>query len=281
MSRPTSNRARSRLAIVGVLLLTPACLFGSPTEPAPDDLDGLARWLWVNFLAADAATMADASSKLHVAADFDGISEPRRGLLDDLASDDLAAVEMADRDPRPAQGMYLINLLGCTLPQLEAVLLDPDQAAIQPQIYQVYQRTYLTDVEAFDQRTASVVSWEYYYEAQPMPAARYGAHPRADLRHVGASPGVDLPHGPLLVQRIWLPQPAEYFDTDANVFDLDFQIAVYYEAAPGQVAKFYPFWRHIAFTAIGASTDDNWMIDAVLDGEVEWDRRLVEACAAH
>ena len=268
-----------RIALAAAMLLAPACSCEPPIEPAPEDIKGLSHWFWLNFAAADDRAFADAVVKLHSAAGYDSFAEVTRGLLDDLTSDDLVPVEMSDRDPRPAQGMYLVDLIDCTLPKLESVLLDPDQGAIYEQIYTAFERTYASDVDEFRSRATNTVSSRNYYEAQPMPAARYGATTLNVLRYIGSDPDVALAHGPILVNRLYMPEPAHYFDTDANAFDLDFQIELFYEPTPGKVAKFYPFWRHIVFGGLGASTDDNWFIDQVLDGHVEWDKHTAEACA--
>lgn len=269
----------ARMALATASLLAAACPLAPQIEPAPEDIKGLSHWFWVNFSTADDRALADAVVKLHSAAGYDNLTEPVRGLLDDLTSDDLAPVEMSDRDPRPAQGMYLVNLFDCTLAKLESVLLDPDQGAIYDQIYTAFERTYTSDVDAFRSRATSVVTSRNYYEAQPMPAARYGATTHNVLRYIDSDPDVTLAHGPILLNRLHMPEPAHYFDTDANTFDLDFQIEVFYEPTPGRVAKFYPFWRHIVFSGLGASTDDNWLIDQVLDGHVEWDVHTADACA--
>ncbi|MBN2360527.1 MAG: hypothetical protein JXR83_13815 [Deltaproteobacteria bacterium] len=271
--------AVGRIAIASWLLFAPACSCDPPIAPAPEDIEGLSHWLWVNFLVADDAALADAVVKIHAATDLEHFSAPARSLLDDLNSDELEPVEMSDRDPAPAQGMLLVDRFDCTMEQLQAVFLDPDQGAIYPEIYQEYQRTVLTDLEAFKARTTNLVSFRNYYQAQPLPAARYEATTRCDLRYIGADPEVELPFGPMFIQRIWLPQPVHYFDTDANVFDLDFQVEIFYQTAPGKMGKFYPFWRHMAFNGVGASTDDEWIIDIVLDGQEDWDVRTAEVCA--
>lgn len=278
LTQRTPHR-RARIAIALALVLAPACSCDPPIEPAPEDIKGLAHWLWSNYLTADDAALADAVAKLHGAAGYDSFSEPKRGLLDDLTSDELAPVEMSDRDPRPAQGMYLVDLFDCTLGKLEPILYALDQGAKYSEVYLTFTRTYTSDIEEYKSRATNLATWDMYYEAQPLPAARYGVNTKGSIRYLGADPDVALPHGPVIVQRIYMPTPAHYFDTDANVFDLDFQIELFYEPTPGKVAKFYPFWRHMAFNGVGASTDDNWIIDMVLDGQVDWDVRTAELCA--
>jgi hypothetical protein len=217
--------------------------------------------------------------KAHVAAGFDGYSEEDRGLLRDLTQDELAVVEMQARDPKPAQGMFLVHMFDCDLVTLEKILYDLDQGAKYPEVYDTYERTYTTSLDDYKARTSPFLHWDMYYEATPMPSARYGAHSKGSLRYVGADDSVELTHGPAVIQRIYMPQPAEYFDTDANEYLFDFQLELYYEPTPGRIAHFDPVWRHMAFNGVGASTDDNWIIDTILDGLRDWDLRTQELCA--
>src|SRR5512137_1117289 len=104
-----------RIALALAIAAAPACSCDPPIEPAPEDIEGLSHWLWFNFLAADDAALADASTKIYAASDFDNFTAAKRGLLNDLTSDELAPVEMSDHDPKPAQGMYLIDRFDCTM----------------------------------------------------------------------------------------------------------------------------------------------------------------------
>jgi len=270
------------LAQGGLLLATLAlgALACEPAlEPAPGDIDGLAHWLWVNFLDADDAAMADALKKVHSVADFAAFEEPLRMTITDLVQDELAVVEMQDRDPKPAAGMLVTNVFDCSIETLEPVLYALDQGDKYPELYDTYQRDYTSDIAAYQAREANTIGWSFSYEATPMPASRYRASSNGELRYVADIDGDVTPFGAFLVQRIWMPQPVEYLETDANEFTLDFQLEVYYQLDTGRVAHFYPVWRHMAFNGVGASTDDGWVQDTILNGLMDFDVRTEELCA--
>jgi len=274
------NRLR-RLALGGSLLIalaltTAAC--EPALEPAPKDIDGLAHWLWVNYLAANDEEMADALKKVHTVADFAAFDEPLRMTITDLEQGELAVVEMEDRDPKPAVGMLVTNVFDCTIDKLEPVLYALDQGAKYPELYDTYSREYTSDLGAFQAREANTISWTFTYEATPMPASRYRTTSNGQLRYV---PDIDsdvTPFGDFLLQRIWMPQPVAYLETDANEFTLDFQLEVYYQLDATRVAHFYPVWRHMAFNGVGASTDDDWVQDTIIGGLLDFDIRTEELC---
>ncbi|MFH1811446.1 MAG: hypothetical protein ABIJ09_22080 [Pseudomonadota bacterium] len=272
---------QSRILAAGGLLLWSMFACEPPLEPAPEDINGIAHWLWVNYLQADDTAMVDAMRKVHKANAFDTFSEQDRGLLKDLTRDELAVVDMQDRDPKPAQGMFVTNMFDCDLIKLEKILYDLNQAEKYPEVYDTYQRTYTSSLDDYTSRQSNTITWDMYYEATPMPAAKYGAHSKGGLRYIGADDSVELAYGPAILSRIYMPDPAEYFDTDANEYLFDFQLELFYEPTPGRIAHFYPVWRHMAFHGVNASTDDNWIIDTILNGLLDWDTRTQELCAGN
>lgn len=268
---------RDLALLYACLPLVAAC--PPPLEPAPKDIDGVAHWLWLHYEDADDAAMADALEKVHRACRFSDFEASERGLLSDLSKQELAPVQMEETDPERAQGMFLTNAFACELGTLERILYALDQGDKYTEAYDSYQRTYTSDLEAYQAREEPFITWDVTYEATPLPAARYRATVKGGLRWVPVGDGETTPHGPYIVQRTWLPEPVDYLDTDANAFTLDFQLEVYYESSFGQIAHFYPLWRHMAFNGIGVSTDDESVQSMVLDGLLDWDTRTEELCA--
>ncbi len=251
---------------------------GPSLEPAPEDINGVAHWLWQHYDDADDTSLADAIDKVYSVTDFAHYSEDSRGLLRDLSVEELTVVEMQDRDPKPAQGMYLINMYDCTLPKLEKILYGLNQGENYSEIYDSYERQYSSGLEEYSSRNSKTIDWTFTYVATPLPSASYRATSHGGLRYLGGDDGATLSHGPVILQRTWMPKAAEYLETDANVFDLDFQMEIFFEPEPGRIAHFCPFWRHMAYNGVGASTDDNWVIDKILDGFRDWDTRTAELC---
>lgn len=263
-------------ALLVCLLLLGAC---ETIEPAPKDLDGLAHWFWLNYTAADDAEMADAVDKLHRALDADALEEPGQGTVSRLSSAELEHVEMQDRDPDPAVGLYITGVIRCGLGALEEVLWDLNQDEMYSEAYDSFERSYTSDFDAYRARDETILTWTATYEATPLPAARYRATMLGGLRYVPTLEDEEgSPLTPAIIQRSWMPRPAEYLDTDANEFDLDFHVEVYYQRGDGEIVHFYPLWRHLAFNGIGLSTDDTSVQDMILDGFVDWDVRTEELC---
>ncbi len=198
----------------------------------------------------------------------------------DLSSEELSVVDMQNRDPTPAQGMYVVNMYDCNLPKLEKLLYDRDQAAMHGDVYESYEREYTSSFEDYNSRESKTLSWKFNYSAAPMPAAHYHTTGLGGLRYLADSEALNLAHGPALLQTSWMPEPSVFDDTDANEFDLDFQIAVFFEPEPGRIAHFLTLWRHLAFNGVGADSEDSWVIDTILDGFVDWDTRIEELCTA-
>lgn len=271
---------RSAWFVIAGLLFVLLLACEPELEPAPADIDGVSHWLWVNFETADDASLDDAIDKAYKAADFDHFSEHYRGLLSDLTSAELAGVGMEDRDPKPAQGMYFVNMFDCDLAKMNEILYAKDQDVMYPEVYDTYTRSYTSDLAAYTAGESNTITWDLSYQATPLPSASYVAHSKGGLRYLGHDPEIALSHGPVVMQRIYMPQPAEYLDTDANEFLFDFQIELYIQSAPGRIAHFFPIWRHLAFNGVGASTDDNWVIDTIIDALIDWDTRSQELCAA-
>lgn len=266
-----------RQLALAALVLT-AC--AQPPSPAPEHLDANLRWWWVNGDALTDAELIDGASKLAVAGEAETRVKALKGQLGRLAKEDLKVVGLEDsNDPSTARGMVMLNAFACSLDKLTAILVNPDQSALYPGVYDVYERTYTSDLGRFTEGTATTVGWDTNMKATYPIGDQYSALVHGRLRRVSASAD-DATNGPMLISRVWLPSPGVFADKNsASYFKQDYQLELFWERAPGQVFHAYAMWRESKVGSVGWTTDDNNLMPLLLDKLVEWDDNTVKLCA--
>lgn len=256
-----------------VLALLTAC---GPVAWAPADLDGLAHWLWFQYETADDVELAVAVERLHGVLDPAALEGPQVGRLTDLTPEEQATVVIdPPQDPAAATGMYVLDVLPCTLDQAEALLTESDQGRRYADVYDAYARTYTSDLASFEAGDAPFVTWEATVSAAVL-GNDYVAEVDAGLRRSPAQAAA--PFGPILLSRAHLPRPASFEDPGA-AFNQDHQLEVYYEQSPGSLVHGWFLWREID-AGWGLDTDNENIVALMLSKLAEWDNRTAEICAA-
>lgn len=255
------------------VLALAAAACAPPARETPQDVDGLARWLWVNGDTADDAALVEAAGNVHAAVGGDDLDPPDRGTLEDLTSEELAVVDLADRDPAPAQGLFYAGVVRCDAAQLADILSAPNQDELFPGVYDSYARDFDGDRDAFVAGDADRLSWTTTYGAT-LVSSPYTASSRGSLRRAQVD-GAD--RSPALVARTYMPEPAT-FEDEANEFALDFQIETYHPRDDGASVHFYAIWRELHVGDF--STDDDVVLGFIFDALVRFDERTSELCAA-
>lgn len=245
-----------------------------PVEPAPDDLDGLFKWLWNHFEDASDADYAQAAMDL---ADVSGVldqalGEAVDGTLTDLTRTEQDAVGMReDADPSVNQGLFLLNRFACTTPKLESIVVELDQMGNYGDAYDAYERRYTSDDAAYWARDVSTVSFVSDIEATLLGAA-YTESIHGTVRYVDpGDAGV-----PLVAARYHLPEPA-VFGNDDFFFEQDYQVELYWESAPGELVHLYGLWRLMGFLQTDLSGGN--LQRQVLNGLADWDSQTEALCA--
>lgn len=250
----------------------------APME-APSDLNAVARFLFAHFDPAEGdpavaeVELRDAITKVGKVIDGDHLAEPKAGLLEDVTSEELAAVGIDDgRNPAVPQGMFIADIIHCSMDRLEQILLDPDQKTLYPGVYADYQRAPETDSPDFLPRwTTTYRSAENGFFSNQYTAVSKGA-----VRRIAADASAGF-ESRALMQRIFMPQPAE-FEGEGSEFTFDFQIESYRERADREIVHFYGAWRFLHLGVLGDSSDDAF-ITTTLDSMIEWDQMTDEHCA--
>jgi len=249
-----------------VLSAGSACL---PVDPAPDDLDGLAHWLWTNHLLADDGQVLEAMASAGGA--LSDLTSARSGTLNPLATDDVGDVEHDETaDLTNAQGFFVATQFPCDMAVLDEFLTAPNQDELYDG-YDEYSRSYTSDRAAYLAGDDDTLSWDIDLRITPINA-QYHALFRGGMRRVGG----DDPQTRSLLQFTWMPAPAEFEDENSS-FEQDYQIEAYFPRGD-DVVHFYSMWRDMRVGAF--SSQDDAFLSALVDGLIDWDRRTEELCAA-
>lgn len=258
-------------------------------DPAPQDIDGLAHWFWVNYDAGTDEEMAAAVVALDAAIqdaskdtfeDADGYKEEAiQVTISDLSTEERDVVPMdVEKDPADARGMLIINPLPCTVEQVERFTYELNQDELYPDAYDAYSRTYTSDADAYIAREVPTLSWEVDLTGTTI-GVTYTEHLNGGIRWVPALDDEQSPFGAIAVNRTWMPTPATFANENNREFDQDYQIEVQYETTPGLVVHFYAIWRHVDYGA-GMDSENDGLVNTQMDGIVDWDDVTAALCQA-
>jgi hypothetical protein len=249
-----------------MLLLLVAC---GKVEPAPKDLDEIFHFLWLHAEDEEEAPLVESFSDLDIAVEGSTLEEPIKGSITDLSAEEVAVVEL-DVDPEPAAGLFFVNPVVCDLDHMEKITYWQDQDELYPD-YSEYNREYTSSLDDYLARTTNTLTWETTYTASNILSGEYSSKVIGSMRRFE-----DTEFGPVLLIRAWIPEPA-VFVKDGPVFDLDFQMEIYYEGREGTLIHAYPIWRHL-FIANGLSTDDAGFQATLLNELIDYDTSNEKFC---
>ncbi len=246
-------------------------------DPAPKDLDGLARFFFDGFdpgeedVAVSDAELQDAVQKLHDAIGADDLADAQSGTLSDITQDELDAVGLTDKDPKEPQGMFIADVVHCDLDAFEKIILNPDQLSLYPEAYATYDRAFDKDPPDF------LPTWTVTYKSSEnaLITNQFTATEKSGVRKV---PDIDgAPFGRFIVGRVFMPAPA-VFDNPGSEYTQDYQLEVFFSRAPGELVHFYGMWRYMHFGVLGDS-NDGLFIDQTIGGMIDWDKKTDDLCA--
>ena len=261
-------RTWTALAVIAV-----AAVGCKAVEPAPEDLDGLFHWFWTNYEDASDTDWLDGINNAHAAMGMAALEEVADGGLSEFTREEMDLVDMReDADPAELAGLYLLNVLPCTVEQVEEIITDLDQMSMYDEAYESYEREYTSDAEAYFAREEPTLSFSSDI-GSGFGGATYTETVEGLVRWVAADD--DHNHGPALLARYHMPEEAVW-DTDGWFFTQDYQVEIYYERSPGELAHLYGLWRNMGY--LEGSTQDEGIARQVLNGLADWDDRTAEIC---
>lgn len=281
--RTPALAAPAILALLGVA----AC---HSTKPAPEDLDGLAHWYWQHFdgvspvdqtegTDADAiAAQVNLDAALAIALGSIEAGKTSSGSVTDL-SDTEQAIVVVDppRDVALAAGIYIADVVGCSLDQIERITIDLDQDELYPGSYDSYERTYTSDVDAYLARDTPYLTWESNIDATVLGAS-YHEDVVGGARYVFDDGSVEGGRGDIFISRVTLTAPAEYEEGSGKSFDQDYQLDIYYPLSDSEVVHFYPLWRQYDY-GTGLDQDSSAAQGVMMGGLFDYDDDNAALCA--
>ncbi len=265
------------LSLATLALLSSGC---RPAPPeAPTELDDLVHFFLQQIDGDDGALVADGA---------DNLGDWYRGSDDvgeDGASGQISSVTTAeadalddlrwDPDPSRTVGVYTARVLPCTLAQIEAIFLEPDQMSLFPDNYVDYVRTFDSDPACYEAgdcdecryhstNTDKLVGFEMVYEMWTVMRR---------FRHVDDE-GVE--RRVLLVRNV-MPEPAEE-SIETGGYEQSYHIEAHVPWGGGdEVLHLYGLWNYGYLE--GIDDDIAFWPNQYIDGLVELDDQLAALCA--
>jgi hypothetical protein len=269
---------RRLVSVVG-LFSAVACA-PAPIPQAPDAIDANVKWFWTNAGSATDATLLAAALKLSVAGKADTRSTPFKGQhRERLSKDDLIPVGLETNDPSKARGLLVVNLFDCTQSKLESILTDPDQATLYPGVYERNVRTLHEERQPFLDHTQSALSWSSDISITFPVADPYSSKIEGSLRRVKPDGSADGFPAELLVERVFLTEPATFGATSTSFFRQDYQIEIFWEQSPGRIFHAYGMWREVKVGGFDKTLEDDDFFTLMLNNLVDWDGKTAALCA--
>jgi hypothetical protein len=277
----------ARASLLVWMSLTTGCF--SPAE-SPKDLDGLARFFFNRFApknddgtdadpAVSDAELQDGVGRLHDVLDGDALTDPMKGTLADLTADELVTAGLPDANAKLPQGMFIADVVRCSLDELETIMRTDDQLSLYPEAYAAYARVNETDRPDYNPTWVST----FTSADNALLSNQFTAVTHSGLRKVPdveASSGEPARFGRFLTSRVVMPKPATFEQpSDSVAYDNDFQVEVFYPRADDELVHFYGMWRFMKLGVLGDSSSDLF-IEQTTGGMIDWDTKTSALCEA-
>lgn len=252
---------------MAMLLLMLAC---KAPDPAPTEVEGLAHYMLVAYGDDDPAPLVEAADNLAAWYRANVGEGDLGGSLEDVSREALDALGMpAETDPAEVMGIFHLTPQACSLEDLAALYLFPQQDQLFPDSYNSYRREFDGDTACFLPGDCERADWTAHIESTLVLDIDMAYRLRSGVRRV------DLDDRWLLYSRTHLPEPAEV-DSFAY-FDQSYQIEALLPWDDGTSLHLYALWN--AGGADGLDPEADFWRDQYLDGVVDWNTRIDEVCA--
>lgn len=256
-----------------LLLALAAC---GRVEPAPEDLDGLAHYLWQHRDDEGAEALHLAAEALVEAVGGAAFEGPEDGTLSRLTAEELALVGREDAERGGLYGVLMVHDVACSMEELEFQAYAANQDELHPDTYVSYERSYTSDLDAYLARETEFVTWSTTYAVEGF-MMDYSASISGSLRYAGEAEDPELPQ-PVLALRAVLDAPAHFDGDEARGIFQDYQVEAWAPLDGQRALHLYAIWREMVFTE-SMDFSDEGVQRIVLDGLADWDEEAEALCA--
>ncbi len=245
-------------------------------EPAPKALDRLFPYFFTEIDNGTNEDLAFGIRELDRMVEKEEVEDLLDGSITKLSRSDLAVIDMDDRDPSGAFGVFMLNRVSCSFGQLEEILYYKNQDELYDGVYDRYNRTFTSDKQAYIDRDTFELTWDVDYDAT-IVGTSYTSKVKGKLRRVPDLGKEETPYGAFLVARAYIPQPADFGSSSSKSLTQDYQIEMYYKVSSSEVLHAYGIWREANFG--GSLTSENEGTQRLLLNSLEdWDKDTEKLC---
>jgi len=247
--------SEDRFGVVRALVLCGALLAtGCKVEPAPADVDGIARWMWLNYEKADDDALADAIARLDTALGGTNPDNEQSSLTPLQAGDSKVLTKQhPEGDETKAAGMMLLHTVGCPLEGVDKALISLDQIGLHGG-YKAYDRKYITNVDDYLARKLPFLEWQSTYTVAVL-SSEYEATLPGGTRWLTAKEGRKGYAGKALFVRAHLKEQGKFKEGSTDFLRQDYQVQVFYEREPKKLIHLYGVWREAKIAGLNSSDD--------------------------
>ncbi len=240
----------------------------APPELAPDDIDALSRWLYVEQEAATDAELAEGVLNLAAFADgldFEDDDAPTFG-ISPLARADVEALVEHDRDPAATIGVGVFHLSPHGVDPHAEVLALADQTVVEPDAVSFWRTFEEGDADCWVARTCTrALTVNDVVRENALYSATYVIY--KEMRWV------PLPDGWAIASRSWLPSPT---NEDGLVpiyqsYDLDL-----YVQRGGGTLRWHVTWQETDVPGVSDDGVANVVAMGIADMYEAWEAYLDE-----
>ena len=243
-------------------------------EPAPEDIDGLSHYFWQHYDNEDDQVIAAGIVNAILAFDPNNLSEPIKGSISNLSTEELALVGKEDKNPDDLSGIFFANIIDCPISIVEKGVYATNQDERHEGDYSDYLREYTSDLSSYENRETNRLTWTTNYTVESIGQS-LSAEINGAIRFIPDE--FNEPMGPYFLSRGVLAKDAYFEGSDNRGMFQDYQLEVYFPVSETKTLHYFTIWRDIQYTSTIDFSSET-MQDIVLDGMIDWDLDAEAEC---
>ena len=248
-----------------------------PLQEAPNQLDALIHFFHQELDGDEALLVGSGAENLSAWFDTAGLVEDgwASGSVTALSQDEVTMLEEMTWEPDAtlAVGVYILTVVDCSLDEMMAIYLEPDQLSLFPDNYDAYERSFDSDAGCFADGSCDQVDWHSQVEDSIAGLAmsyRLMTRMKRFAYEDAEGDGTQVVLG-----RNVMPEPAEE-NVSVGGFEQSYHIEAYVPRGTDRTLHLYGLWNY-GFLE-GVSGDAAFWENQYKDGLVDWDERIQQLC---